>query len=166
MTGMAIPTAQLYDEDFYAWTRHQADALRRLAETRPNADIDFPHLVDEVEDLGSERLIWMRSQTRRLVEHLLKLEHSPAAAPRRGWLRTVDDARRTIEDRLTPTLRRELKRELPNLHAKASKDAAKELRRHGETEAAEALPSTPPYTLDCLLDEDWYPANRRGLATD
>ncbi len=160
---MGTPADRLYEDDFYAWTRHQATALRRLAKTGPNADIDFPHLVDEVEDLGSERLSSVLDQTRRLIEHLLKLEHSPATDPRRGWLRTVDDACRAIEDRLTPTIRKELERELPKLHAKAGKDAAKELARRGEAEAAAALLATPPHPLERLLDEDWYPDNRHCL---
>ena len=40
---MATSPERLCEEDFYAWTRHQADALRRLAETRPNVGIDFEH---------------------------------------------------------------------------------------------------------------------------
>jgi hypothetical protein len=163
---MAISAEQLYEDDFYAWTRHQAAALRRLAETRPNADIDFPHLVEEVEDLGSERLLSVLSQTRRLMEHLLKLEHSPAADPRLGWLRTVDDARDNIAGRLTSSIRNELTQELPILFAKARKNAEKELRRRGETDAASGMPGECPYALDRLLDEDWYPVNRHGLKED
>ncbi len=49
---MASRRERLYDEDFHAWTREQAQALRRLAETRPNDEIDFRHLVEEVRDLG------------------------------------------------------------------------------------------------------------------
>jgi hypothetical protein len=50
---MATPIEELYDEDSYVWTQRQADALRRLAETRPNADLDFAHLIEEVPDLGT-----------------------------------------------------------------------------------------------------------------
>jgi uncharacterized protein DUF29 len=49
---MATRPERLYQEDFYAWTRDQAKALRRLAETRPNLELDFPHLIEEVADLG------------------------------------------------------------------------------------------------------------------
>jgi hypothetical protein len=160
---MVTSLEQLYEDDFYAWTRHQADALRRLAETRPNADIDFAHLIEEVEELGDHRLIAVRSQTRRLIEHLLKLEHSPSAEPRLGWLRTVVNARDEIADRLTTTIRNEIEQELPKLHAKARKNAAAELRWQGEAEAAAGLPVACPFTLVQLLDEDWYPANRHGL---
>jgi uncharacterized protein DUF29 len=37
-----------YDEDFYAWSREQADVLRGLAERRdlPNA-LDLEHVIEE-----------------------------------------------------------------------------------------------------------------------
>jgi hypothetical protein len=160
---MAISPERLYHEDFYAWAKSQAEALRRLAETRPNTEIDFAHLIEEIEDLGDHRLIAVRSQMRRLIEHLLKLEYSPSSDPRLGWLRTVDNARDEIADRLTTTIRNEIAQELPKLYAKARKNAKKELRRQGEAKAAVALPATCFYTLDRLLNEDWYPANRHGL---
>lgn len=160
---MATSPGRLYREDFYAWAKGQAEALRRLAETRPNVEIDFEHLIEEVEELGDNRLIAVRSQMRRLIEHLLKLEYSPAADPRLGWLRTVDNAREEIADRLTTTIRNEIVRDLPDLYAKARKSAEKELRRQGEVEAATALPTMCCYALDELLGEDWYPPNRHGL---
>jgi hypothetical protein len=140
--------------------------LRRLAETRPNTEIDFLHFIEEVEDLGSERLFSVLSQTERLIEHLLKLEYSPSADPRPGWLRTVDSARREIARRLTSAIRRHLEGELADLYAHAAKDAARELRHHHEREAAAALPATCPYPLDRLLDEDWYPVSRHGLVDE
>lgn len=38
--AMATRPQALYDEDFYAWTRHQARALRRLKALRLNEDVD------------------------------------------------------------------------------------------------------------------------------
>lgn len=52
---MATRIEELYDQDFYVWTQRQAEALRRLAETRPNVGLDFPHLIEEVEDLGTSQ---------------------------------------------------------------------------------------------------------------
>ena len=99
---MASRPEQLYEEDFYAWTRRQATALRRLAETRPDVDLDLPHLIEEVADLGISQRDAVRSQVRRIVEHCLKLEHSPAQAPRAGWHETIIQVRTEIEDKITP----------------------------------------------------------------
>jgi Domain of unknown function DUF29 len=42
-----------YDEDFYAWSQHQAAVLRELAARRdlPN-DLDVEHVAEEIEDVA------------------------------------------------------------------------------------------------------------------
>ena len=59
MSGTA---RELYEADFYAWTRHQARELRRLKELRLNADLDLDHVAEEIEDLGSSERDACRSQ--------------------------------------------------------------------------------------------------------
>lgn len=160
---MATRLERLYEDDFYVWTRDQARALRRLARTRPDEELDFRHLVEEVRDLGTSERNSLRSQLARIIEHALKLERSPAPEPRRGWHDTIGDARRELEFRLTPSLRRDLAANLPKLHAFSLRRAARALAEHGETGPAADLPETCPYTLDQLLDDDWFPASRHGL---
>ena len=118
-TGMATRPEQLYEDDFYAWTREQARALRRLAESRPNVGLDLKHLIEEVSDLGVSQRDAVRSQVRRITEHCLKLEYSPARDPRAGWHEVIIAARIELEDKLTPTLRRDLQRRLPRLYDQA-----------------------------------------------
>jgi Domain of unknown function DUF29 len=161
---MASRPEQLYEEDFYAWTRAQAQALRHLAASRPNLALDFPHLIEEVADLGDSQRDAVRSQLRRIIEHCLKLEHSPASAPRAGWHETIVGARIELEDKLSATLRRGLQRRLPRLYDQARRSAAASLRVHGEAAAADALPATCPYRLADLLRHDWHPASRHGLS--
>ncbi len=79
---MATQLDELYEQDFYLWTQQQAAVLKRLAETRSNAELDFAHLVEELEDLGMARRAAVRSQLRRIIEHCLKLEYSAARYPR------------------------------------------------------------------------------------
>jgi hypothetical protein len=113
--------------------------------------------------LGSEQRHSVESQLERLIEHLLKLEHSKLDAPRRGWARSVNGARREIARRLTPTLRRAAARRLAKLYEDARRDARLALLDHPEPEAAASLPATCPWSLDELLRDGWYPANRHGL---
>ncbi len=160
---MASGVEELYEEDFPAWALNQAEALRRLAETRPNVPIDFGHLIEEVEDLAKAERNAARGQVRRIVKHCLKLEHSPAAEPRLGWKISIDDARGELADRLTPTTRHDLETVLPQLFAHARRVAAKALLAAGERGAADALPPGNPYRLDDLLADDWYPPSRHGL---
>lgn len=142
----------LYDEDFYAWSRDQATALRRLAATRPNADIDFLHLVDEVADLGKSERDAVRSHVRTIIEHLLKLEYAKAAEPRAGWLVTVQKARVALDDKLTRSLMRDARANLPKLYAQARATAALELELHDEPDAARALPEACPWGLERMLN--------------
>ena len=83
----AAPVEQLYEDDFYAWTQAQAKELRRFARSRPNLPLDLAHIAEEIAELGTEQRKRLRSWTRRIIEHLLLLEHSPARDPRRGWIK-------------------------------------------------------------------------------
>lgn len=159
----ALDPAELYERDFYAWTRQQARELRRLRRLRPNAPLDLAHLAEEIEDLGNEVRNAVMSQIERLVEHLLKLEYSRLAEPRGGWANSVDSARAEIGRRWTRTIARKVRTALPELYRNAARRAARSLRDHPEPEAAAALPQSCPYTLDQLLEDGWYPANRHGL---
>jgi Domain of unknown function DUF29 len=163
---MATRIDELYEQDFYVWTQRQAEALRRLAETRSNVELDFPHLIEEVEDLGTSQRDAVRSQVRRIIEHCLKLECSRSQDPRAGWRDSIIDARAELDDRLSPSLRRDLDDQLPRLWTSSRTKAENALRGHGEPDAADLLPADCAYALDDLLADGWYPVNRRGLPDD
>jgi hypothetical protein len=59
--------------------------------------LDLEHLAEEVADLGHSERDAVRSQVRRVIEHLLKLEYSPATEPRDGWKDIVADVRSGVE---------------------------------------------------------------------
>ena len=149
--------AQLYEQDYVAWVETQIAALRELAHSRPNVAIDFEHLIDEVGSLARSDRAAVRSQVARIIEHLLRMDHSDADRPRLGWQRSVLNARMAVASRVTPTIQRELEEHLSDIYESTREAAALGLRDHDEYEAAEALPDSCPYTLDQLLDRDWYP---------
>lgn len=163
---MATQLEDLYERDVVAWTRDQAAALRLLAEQRWNGPLDLLHLADEIESVGSEIQLGVESQVSRVIEHLLKLEHSPMALPRQGWLASVDQAREAIEPRLTATIRARLEVGLAELYTRGRRAARRGLLAFGERPAVDALPSTCPYTLDQVLADGWYPASRHGLVDE
>jgi Domain of unknown function DUF29 len=140
----------LYELDFYAWASEQATLLR----AGRYDELDLEHLTEEVEDLGGSLYRSVRSRIRTIIEHLLKLEHSPAAGPRGLWRDTIHAQRADLEDDLTASLRRRLQSELPKHCLRARGGCA--LRRYGETAAADALPQTCPYTFDQIAG-DWLP---------
>ena len=73
----------------------------------------------------------MLNNARVVIEHLLKLDHSPAQEPRNGWRATVREHRSRLEVDLTPRLRQVLAEELPRIYGIARKDAAASMRDHG-----------------------------------
>jgi hypothetical protein len=146
---------ELYERDFYAWTKAQARELRRFARTRPNLPLDLRHIAEEIEDLGREQRHALRSWTARILEHLLLLQHSPAREPRRGWIAEILNFRDEIARRLTPTLRRDLARQLPRLFEEARRRLVRRAELYGEPDLASALPETCPYTLDQVLGDFW-----------
>jgi hypothetical protein len=152
---MTISDGPRYEDDFYAWTQYQAEVLRSM----PVSDnrFDREHVVEEIEDLGKSERDAVRSQIRRIVEHLLKLAHPPAEQPRLDWIETLIEARQSLSDKLTPTLQRDAEAVLGKLYTDGQKRAAVGLHKHGEPGAAEQLPSACPWSLDDICREDWYP---------
>src|SRR5262245_51913552 len=100
----------LYDEDFVAWSKQRADALRAAALTGSKQQLDWENLAEEVEGLGIPERRALPTQIERIIRHLLKLEFSLAADPRRSWIETVNDARHEIELvlEMSPSLRPEV----------------------------------------------------------
>lgn len=146
---------ELYEHDFFAWTQLQARELRRFARLRPNVPLDLPHLAEEIADLGEEQRNALRSWTARIVEHLL-LEHFAAETPRHGWIDESLHFRDEIARRITPTLRRDLARRLPQLHDEAYRRLTRKLELHGKREVARRLPEECPYELEQVFG-DWWP---------
>ena len=87
----------------------------------------------------------------------MKLEHSPAIEPRSEWMVSIANARAELEEKLSATLRRDAEAELPRLYARAKTVARVGLVKYGESNAAARFPAACPYTLDQILDDDWYP---------
>jgi hypothetical protein len=145
-------TKDLYEQDFYAWSKQQADLLLLARFT----DLDLAHLLEEVEDLGDALYRSVRSRVRTIIEHLLKLEHSPTSEPKRDWRETIRTKRADLDEDLSAALRPRIEAGLPRFYAKARRDAAAALRDYGEPAAVDALPQTCPYSLDQIIS-DWLP---------
>ena len=144
----------LYERDFVAWTRQQADLLRRAAAVSPATDLDFANLAEEIESLGKRDRRALAAQLARITGHLLKLQHAQAEQPRAGW--EVDahrsKARRILAD--SPGLKAELEALLGESYDDGRRFAARSLRTDP---GPEPLPETCPYSLEQILDRDWWP---------
>ena len=143
----------LYWHDTLLWSERQADLLRRLAAGERGNDVDWEHVIEEIEDVGKTELRACTSLLRRAIEHLLQLHLAPdsAAAPHwRGEVRTfLFDARKAF----SPSMRQNI--DLTDIYADLRQDAHQD----ALSPLATTLPPRCPFTLDDLL------ANRPDLAT-
>jgi len=112
--------SDLYETDVLAWSANQAALLRRLATgERVNKQIDWANVVDEIESVGRSERAVLASHVRVILEHLAKLQVSPAIGPRAGWRESIRQARAAVAEPLeaSPTLCRTLQdvvaREMP-----------------------------------------------------
>ena len=89
--------SDLYDTDFVAWTDQQADALRRFAAgERVNDLVDWTNIIEEIESLGRSQEQELANRVSTILDHLMRLQASPATDPRRGWRSTIVRTRAEI----------------------------------------------------------------------
>jgi hypothetical protein len=156
---MSPSAAELYEEDFVRWTEQQSRALRDAAGVGTNLPLDWANLAEEIESLGASQRRELRSRLGVILEHFLKLEHSPAADPRRGWIDSIERERSEIELLLeqSPSLRSDVAPMILAETRRAIRHASRALRRYGEaTPEALAKLAAAEYTQDQVLG-DWYP---------
>ena len=92
----AMPVkSPLYDRDFFAWSREQADLLRagKLAEA------DIEHIAEEIDSMGRTEKRELISRLSVLLLHLLKWRYQPE---KRGpsWEASIRVQRNRIADHL------------------------------------------------------------------
>jgi hypothetical protein len=127
----------LHDTDLLLWSEHQAALLRRRAagELINEAGLDWPNVADEIEALGKSERSALASRIASIIEHLAKLEASPAIEPRIGWQETVIRARADIDEILetSPSLRPTMDTVVARQHGRALRLVASVLALYGET---------------------------------
>lgn len=149
----------LYDEDFVAWSKQQAEALRSAARTGSNQSLDWGNLAEEIESLGRSERRELHAHIRNIIEHLLKLEYSPAREARHGWRDTILRTRTDIEDVLqdSPSLKSEVPSAVTQELRRAIRIVIGNLDEYGEADRATLTRlRAANYTLDQILG-DWFP---------
>lgn len=137
----------LYDEDYYAWVKGQAAALRALSAQQVSNDVDWPHLIDEVEDLGKSVVRAVQRALVRLMEHAALLALAPDDhRDRVHWLVEMAAFRDQAVDDYAPSMRQVLTPRLDRDWGTARRRAAAKL---GCDPAL--LPEKRPFTQAALL---------------
>lgn len=140
----------LYDADFYAWTQEQAILLRN----QQWSQIDLLNLIEQVESLGKQQRQELRNRSSILIGHLLKWQYQPEHRSR-SWLATIRiqrlDTIELLED--NPSLKSDMAEMLNKAYLKAIALAVKETNLPPQT-----FPTSCPYSLTEILDNDFYPS--------
>jgi hypothetical protein len=138
----------LYESDVLAWSRHQADLLRRLARGERVNDIDWAHVAEEIEGVGQSELHSVESFLNLIMLHLLKLQAWPDDPASDHWHSEIVAFQNNARRRFTPSMRQRI--DLDALYA----DAVKQLRAGDRrNNVPRPWPDANPFTLDPLLSE-------------
>jgi hypothetical protein len=154
----------LYEEDTVAWAEQQAAVLRAAARSGSNEALDWENLAGEIESLGAAQRSALRSHVMRIIQHLIKLEHSSAAEPRIGWRRTIRLARLQAQRRLedSPSLRPELGQLVAAETARGIELAIADLEEHAEIDEVDAQILRRARYTEAQVLGDWLPEEPRG----
>jgi hypothetical protein len=156
----------LYEEDTVAWAENQAAALRAAAQGASNQPLDWENLAEEIEDLSKSIKRAVHSHVRNIIEHLIKLEHSPALQPRENWRESIQNARIEVEVLLdeSPSLKPQVAGIIRDETPRGAKLAIGKLERRSELSPsladmlkAKSYLELFAYTPDQILG-DWFPA--------
>lgn len=139
----------LYDCDFYAWTQEQAALLR----SGQWDQLDIPNLVEEIETLGRQERRELVNRLGILVGHLLKWQFQPQQRSK-SRIATIIEQRQEIQELIAdnPSLKSYLVEAIEKAYQKSVLLVVKETPL-----SLDHLPAQCPYTLDQVMDPDFYP---------
>lgn len=145
----------LYDRDILAWSEYQAGLLRRLARGERVNDLDWEHVVEEIEDVGLSELHGVESYLDLILLHLLKAHAWPGSESVNRWLAEVVAFQGNAQRRFAPSMPQRIALE------PIYQGAIRQIVVLSDGQAPVECPKTCPFTLDQLLKE--HPATLQVL---
>ncbi|MEA5616655.1 DUF29 domain-containing protein [Cronbergia sp. UHCC 0137] len=138
---------QLYQTDDYLWL---LETIELLKQNRLN-EVDLDNLIEELEDLGSEKKNAVESFLEQIIRHLLLLHYWTEEYERNGhhWQAEIVNFRNQLKRRLTGNLLNHLTKEMLEIYA----DALEYVKV--KTKFQVDFPEKCPYTLEQLLNKDY-----------
>jgi hypothetical protein len=143
--------AELYAQDFYAWTQTTAARIRE----GKWYDLDREALAEEIESLGKSDWRELASRLAVLLRHLLKWRYQPERRQRgRSWRSTIWEQRSRLRRllRQSPSLAPLVPQTIQEEYAEARQRASDETGLPLAT-----FPETCPWQAQEVLDVDFWP---------
>jgi hypothetical protein len=146
----------LYERDIALWSTEQARVLRDSARAHSNLPVDWENVADEIESVGRSQRTALSSHIATVLEHLIKLQASPADEPRGGWVASVLRARGEIDQLLrdSPSLRPSVSELVASRLPTARRAAVASMAQYRETARVDV--AGLDYT-DAQVVGDWWP---------
>ena len=139
----------LYEHDILTWSERQADLLRRMANGERVNDVDWPHVTEEIADVGISELNAVKGLTGQIMIHLIKINLFPADTARAHWHQELDASIDSVKYRYAPSML--LRIDIQPIWDRAKQRATKYC---AENQGTGALPSGCPWTIEELLLND------------
>jgi len=150
---------EIYDSDFYLWIQRHIELLKQ----QRFSDIDIDILIDELESMAKRDKRELINHFAVLIAHLLKWQFQLKQLTEQwqtyqgsSWRGSITEQRLQIAKQLrdSPSLKNYLTESIENAYLDAVKIALRETQLPSST-----FPVECPYTVEQLLDEDFYPKN-------
>ena len=138
----------LYDRDALAWSEHQASLLRRVARGERVNEVDWEHVIEEIEDVGLSELHAVQSDLHQMMVHLLKVHGWPSSPSVGRWRGEFVAFQKDAARRFAPSMRQTIDL------ARHYRDALEQLETADyEGTSPRARPADCPFNLDQLFGD-------------
>ncbi len=145
----------LYERDFAEWCAQQCAVLDEPHLGTP----DWANIREEIEGLAARDRKELQNRIIRVIEHMLKMDHSRATDPIRGWQESIWSQQVKIEVLLdqSPSLRQHIDGMIAWGYSRAVKNTIRSLETYEAEHSAEIIakiPETCPYDIGKILGDD------------
>jgi hypothetical protein len=137
---------QLYHQDLNLWRQ----AIVTAIQNRKIENMDWDNLIEEINDMGASEKRALRSYTKRLIEHILKLQYWQGELEynQRGWKKEVVNFREEIKSILkeSPSLNSYLQQNYLDWYQKSVKAIREEF----------TIPDDNLVNLETIMTDDYF----------
>jgi hypothetical protein len=147
----------LYDRDALAWSEHQASLLRRVARGERVNEVDWDHVIEEIEDVGLSQLHAVESYLELILVHLLKITTWPDSDAVSHWRAELVSFQSNALRRFAPSMQQRLD------SASTYRSAVRQVTLLNSGERPASWPAESPFTIEELLNEECAALERRLL---
>ncbi|MEA5618978.1 DUF29 domain-containing protein [Cronbergia sp. UHCC 0137] len=148
MENNTMNLKQLYEEDYLLWLEQNI----KLLSDRQLQEIDYDHLIEELESLGRSEKRTVESLMKQLLIHLLLYQYWTTEHQKNAnhWTVEILSFRDQLNEELdSKTIYNYAREKLDKIYQSAVKLATKK--------STLILPNQCPYSFEQILDENWLP---------